>query len=52
MLGYQHQWRKFPDLDDRCIICSRKRTPDNEALECLKPETFDLQLYLDTHKEN
>jgi len=47
-LGYQHQWKTFPQLGERCQICSRVRTPENEALECLKPELLDIGLY----KEN
>jgi len=37
-LGYQHDFRKYPDLPERCIICARLRTPENEQLECVKPE--------------
>ena len=51
MLGFQHTWKKFPDLPERCQTCARIRTPENEALECMKPaEPLNISLYADEHK--
>lgn len=49
-LGYQHVWKSFPQLGEKCQICARTRTPENEALECMKPETLDIKKFMEQYE--